>query len=145
MINGIITPMVTPLLFDNVSLDVKSTETLIEHIISGGVHGLFILGTTGEATNLSYKTRIELIIESCKIVNNRIPVFVGITDTSIEESIALAAVSKKAGAAAVVAAPPYYYGLGQIELYKYYCSLAEQLPLPLYLYNMPLHTKTNID
>ncbi|WP_439129825.1 dihydrodipicolinate synthase family protein [Polaribacter sp.] len=145
MINGIITPMVTPLLSDNLSLDIKSTKKLIEHIISGGVHGLFILGTTGEATNLSYKTRIDLIIESCKIVNNRVPVFVGITDTSIEESVKLASVSKKAGATAVVAAPPYYYGLGQIELYKYYWSLADQVSLPLYLYNMPSHTKTNID
>lgn len=145
MINGIITPMVTPLLSDNLTLDLKSTKKLIEHIISGGVHGLFILGTTGEATNLSYKTRIDLIIESCKIVNNRVPVFVGITDTSIEESVKLASVSKKAGATAVVAAPPYYYGLGQIELYKYYWSLADQVSLPLYLYNMPSHTKTNID
>ncbi|WP_439132702.1 dihydrodipicolinate synthase family protein [Polaribacter sp.] len=145
MINGIITPMVTPLLSDNVSLDVKHTKNLIEHIISGGVHGLFILGTTGEATNLSYKTRAKLIIETCKIVNNRIPVFVGITDTSIEESIALAAISKEAGAAAVVAAPPYYYGLGQIELFKYYWSLADQVALPLFLYNMPSHTKTNIE
>lgn len=145
MINGIITPMVTPLLSDNLSLDLNGTKKLIEHIISGGIHGLFILGTTGEATNLSYKTRIELIIESCKIVNNRIPVFVGITDTSIEESIKLASISKEAGATAVVAAPPYYYGLGQIELYKYYWSLADQVSLPLYLYNMPSHTKTNID
>tara|TARA_R110002124_G_scaffold153411_1_gene320483 strand:+ start:590 stop:1504 length:915 start_codon:yes stop_codon:yes gene_type:complete len=145
MINGIITPMVTPLLSDNLSLDLIGTKKLIEHIISGGVHGLFILGTTGEATNLSYKTRIELIIESCKIVNNRIPVFVGITDTSIEESIKLASISKEAGATAVVAAPPYYYGLGQIELYKYYWNLADQVSLPLYLYNMPSHTKTNID
>lgn len=145
MVNGIIPPMVTPLLQDNLSLDVKGVHNLINHIISGGVHGLFILGTTGEATSLSYKTRAQLIVESAKIVAGRVPLFVGISDTSIEESLNLANISKQAGASAVVAAPPFYYGMGQIELYKYYWSLADQLPLPLFLYNMPSHTKINIE
>lgn len=143
--SGIIPPMVTPLLSDNLTLDVNGVKNLVEHLISGGVHGIFILGTTGESTSLSYKTREQFIIESCRAINGRVPVFVGITDTSIEESIHLAIIAKKARAAAVVAAPPYYYGLGQEELYKYYWSLADQLPLPLFLYNMPSHTKVNID
>jgi 4-hydroxy-tetrahydrodipicolinate synthase len=143
--SGIIPPMVTPLLSDNLTLDIKGVQHLVEHLVSGGVHGIFILGTTGESTSLSYKTREQLIIESCKAVNGRVPVFVGITDTSIEESIHLALIAERAGAAAVVAAPPYYYGLGQEELYKYYWRLADQLTLPLFLYNMPSHTKINID
>ena len=143
--SGIIPPMVTPLLSDNLSLDLDGVKHLVEHLILGGVHGIFILGTTGESTSLSYKTRELLIVESCKAVNGRVPVFVGITDTSIEESVTLALIAKNAGAAAVVAAPPYYYGLGQEELYKYYWSLADQVNLPLFLYNMPSHTKINID
>ena len=54
-LNGIIPPVVTPLL-DNNTLDVKGLEKLIEHLLSGGVHGLFILGTTGEATSLNYNS-----------------------------------------------------------------------------------------
>lgn len=126
-------------------MDVDGVKHLVEHLVSGGVHGIFILGTTGESTSLSYKTREQLIVESCKAVNGRVPVFVGITDTSIEESVRLALVAHNAGAAAVVVAPPYYYGLGQEELYKYYWSLASQVELPLFLYNMPSHTKINID
>lgn len=143
--SGIIPPMVTPLLSDNLSLDLEGVKHLVEHLVSGGVHGIFILGTTGESTSLSYKTREQLIVESCKAVNGRVPVFVGITDTSIEESVNLASIAQIAGAAAVVAAPPYYYGLGQEELFKYYWSLADQVSLPLFLYNMPSHTKINID
>lgn len=143
--SGIIPPMVTPLLSDNLTLDVDGVKHLVEHLVSGGVHGIFILGTTGESTSLSYKTREQLIVESCKAVNGRVPVFVGITDTSIEESVRLALVAHNARAAAVVVAPPYYYGLGQEELYKYYWSLASQVELPLFLYNMPSHTKINID
>ncbi|MEY4431965.1 MAG: hypothetical protein RLZZ44_95, partial [Bacteroidota bacterium] len=145
VVRGIIPPMVTPLLSDNVSLDSNGVKQLVEHLIAGRVHGIFILGTTGESTSLSYATRKQLIVETCKIVNNRIPVFVGITDTSIEESVQLADVAKSSGAAAVVAAPPYYYGLGQEELFQYYWKLADQLSLPLFLYNMPSHTKINID
>lgn len=145
VVKGIIPPMVTPLLSDNVSLDINGVKKLVEHLIAGGVHGIFILGTTGESTSLSYATRRQLIIETCTVVNNRVPVFVGITDTAIEESVQLADVAKASGAVAVVAAPPYYYGLGQEELFNYYSKLADQLSLPLFLYNMPSHTKINID
>lgn len=136
--------MVSPLL-DNNRLDIEGLERLIEHIIQGKVHGIFILGTTGEAPSLSYSLRRELIKRTCQQVNDRIPVMVGITDSAPAESIALAKISAEMGATAVVAAPPYYFGLDQTELADYYQQLADQLPLPLYLYNMPSHTKINID
>ena len=60
LIKGIIPPMVTPLAGKD-ELDVKGMERLIEFIIKGGVHGVFILGTTGEGPSLSYKLRYELI------------------------------------------------------------------------------------
>ena len=140
---GIVPPMVTPLLNDH-TLDKIGLERLIDHMINGGVHGLFVLGTTGEGTSLSYSLRGELIALTCKRVNGRIPVMTGITDSAPEESIALAEVAAKAGVKAVVAAPPYYFSMSQDELFNYYWSLADRLPLPLYLYNMPSHTKVNI-
>lgn len=141
---GIIPPMVTPLK-DEDNLDLEGLEKLVNHIIAGGVHGLFILGTTGEATSLSYELRHELVKCTCEIVQKRIPVLVGITDTSVAESFRLAETAKVEGAAAVVAAPPFYFSLGQPELIEYYEHLAERLPLPLFLYNMPSHTKINIE
>lgn len=140
-LRGVIPPMAT-LLLDDDHLDKAGTAQLIEHLIAGGVHGIFVLGTTGECTNISYKLRRELISLTCEKVDGRVPVLVGITDTSLEESLALSRLSKEAGAAAVVAAPPYYYGLGETELIAYFKKLADALPLPLYLYNMPSHTKT---
>ena len=140
---GIVPPMVTPLLNDD-TLDEIGLERLINHMISGGVHGLFVLGTTGEGTSLSYRVRRELIDLTCKMVGGRIPVMAGITDAAPEESISLAKTAAKAGVQAVVAAPPYYFSMSQDELFNYYWSLADRLPLPLYLYNMPSHTKVNI-
>ena len=82
-LKGIIPPMITPLLGRD-TLDTKGLDNLIEHILGGGVHGLFILGTTGEGPSLSYRLRYELIERTCKQVGGRVPVLVGITDTSLQ-------------------------------------------------------------
>jgi len=139
-LRGIIPPMITPLL-DRDTLDVAGLERLIEHILSGGVHGLFILGTTGEAPSLSYRLRYELIDRACKQVNGRVPVLVGITDTCFTESVNIANKASEGGAQAVVLAPPYYFPAGQAELLEYLEHLTPELPLPLFLYNMPSLTK----
>ena len=141
-LRGIIVPMVTPLL-ERDTLDVAGLERLIEHIIAGGVHGLFVLGTTGEAPSISYTRRFELIERVCTQVQRRVPVLVGITDTSFVESVKIACKAKEAGAQAVVLAPPYYFPAGQPELLEYLQHLTPELPLQLFLYNMPSYTKQN--
>ena len=110
-LRGIIPPMVTPLL-DRDTLDVAGLERLIEHILAGGVHGLFILGTTGETPSLSHRLRHELIERVCAQVRGRVPVLVGITDTSFVESVELGRKAAQVGAQALVLAPPYYFPAG---------------------------------
>lgn len=140
---GIIPPMLTPLLSDW-KLDAHAVQKLIDHLIAGGVHGIYILGTTGESTSLSYQTRRALITAAAKHINARVPLLVGITDTSIEESLALANLAYDQGASAVVATPPFYFHLGQEELYEYYWDLADRSKLPVFLYNMPAMTKISM-
>ena len=117
-LRGIIPPMVTPLL-DADTLDVAGLERLIEHILAGGVHGLFILGTTGEAPSLSHRLRQEFVERVCAQVNGRVPVLVGITDTSFVESLNLAQKAADLGAEGLVLAAPYYFLAGQAELLEY--------------------------
>jgi len=137
---GIIPPVITPLKEQN-KLDIKGIYHLIDHILSGGVHGLFILGTTGEGPSLSYDLRYEMTQRVCSHVDGRVPVLVGITDTSFTESIRLSKKAADVGANAVVATPPYYFAPNQVELITYFQALADRSPLPLFLYNMPSHTK----
>lgn len=141
-LSGIIPPLVTPLL-GNDTLDVESLENLVEHLIAGGVHGLFILGTTGEEQSLSYRLRKQMISETSRINAGRLPLLVCITDTSIVESVNLAKYAAENGASAVVSAAPYYFATGQPELAEFYEDLLKELPLPLFLYNMPSHVKVN--
>lgn len=141
-LQGIVPPLITPLL-DSDTLDIEGLEKLIEHVIKGGVHGIFILGTTGEGPSLSFRLQTELIRESSRILNKRLPLLVGISHTSIVESIRLSQVAYEAGADAVVSAPPYYFTLSQSELVQFYENLVHSLELPLYLYNMPNMTKVS--
>ena len=142
-LKGIIPPMITPLK-NYEELDIHGLQNLIEHLISGGVHGLFVLGTNGEAPSLSYNLRKEVIKRTCELVNHRIPVLVGISDTSLAGSIEIAEYSKSVGTDAVVVAPPYYFPVDQEEMIEYLEVLASKLTVPFLLYNMPSHTKVHL-
>lgn len=142
-LKGIIPPMITPLTAEG-QLDHKGLERLIEHMISGGVHGIFLLGTNGEAPSLTYGLRKELITKACKQINHRVPVLVGISDTSFQGSIDIAEHAKESGADVVVIAPPYYFPISESEMTDYLESLVPKLPLPFMLYNMPSCTKMHI-
>jgi 4-hydroxy-tetrahydrodipicolinate synthase len=141
---GIVPPLVTPL-HDRDTLDVEGLGRLVEHVLAGGVAGLFALGTTGEGPSLSHRLRRELVSRVVGQVRGRVPVLVGITDTSFVEAVALARDAAAAGADAVVLAPPYYMPEGQPELREYLEHLLPELPLPLLLYNMPPLTKVPWD
>ena len=143
-LHGIVVPMVTPLTF-NAEIDYKATEKLVEHLISGGVHGIFVLGTTGEAQSLSAAQRESFVEFVGKHINGRTRCIVGVSDTSIADSIKLAAVAKAAGAEGVVATPPYYFAPSQSDMVNWFTALADASPLPVYMYNMPSHVKVNID
>lgn len=142
-LKGIIPPVVTPLI-DNNTLDIQGLENLVEHLLSGGVHGLFMLGTTGEATSLSYKLRKELIKRTSELVNHRVPVVVGITDTSFYYSLEMAEYTASMGLDGVVIAPPYYMPIAQEEMREYLENLVPKLPLPFLMYDMPSCTKMHM-
>lgn len=140
ILGGIVPPLVTPLLSRD-RLDVEGLENLIEHTLEGGVHGLFLLGTTGEGPSLSHRLRREVVEFACRQVAGRVPVLVAVTDTSLPELLELAHFSAEQGAAGVVLAPPYYFGAGQAEVIEFVEDVLAELPVPLVLYNMPALTK----
>ncbi len=138
-LRGVITAMITPLL-DRDTLDVAGLERLIDNLVNGGVNGLFILGTTGEAPSLSYSTRRAVIENTCRYAAERVPVIVGITDTSYTESLRLGRHAAESGAHGLVLAMPYYFSASQRELTAYVQRLVTELPLPVFLYNAPSNT-----
>ena len=142
-LHGVIPPVVTPL-NEDYSLDTVGLETLIEHLIAGGVHGLFILGTTGEGPHLSHALRKEVISETVRINNSRLPVLVGVTDTSIEELLDMSDYAKEAGVNAVVLAAPFYAPLHQSELEEWMKVVIPKIELPVILYDIPSHINVKL-
>lgn len=138
-LRGIITPLVTPLVRG--TLDLAGLERMIEHVIAGGVNGIFVLGTTGEGPSLSYSLREQVIRETCKAVRGRVPVLASVTDTALAESERVAELAADAGADAVVLAAPYYFQYSQSDLLHYVELAAFTFSLPLFLYNIPHLTK----
>ena len=143
-IAGIVPPLVTPLA-DRDEIDHAGLERLIHHQLAGGVAGLFVLGTTGEGPSLSERLRREMIITCSRLIDGSVPLYVGITDTSLVGAIELARFAAENGATTAVAAPPFYFPAGQTELQHWFTELADALPLPLLLYNMPGCTKIAIE
>ena len=147
-LRGLVTPLVTPFAPSNQlepSLDADALERLIEHVIHGGVHGIFLLGTTGEYPSLGRELRQEVVRRTCAAVNKRVPVLVNIADTAPAETLRLAEIAVEAGADAVVLAPPYYFQHSLDDLLCYLEQVTKRLQLPLFLYNIPHLTKTSFE
>jgi 2-dehydro-3-deoxy-D-pentonate aldolase len=142
--HGIIPPLVTPL-DEQGQVDLAGLERLVERLIAGGVHGLFVLGTTGEGPSLTQNLQQLVVSAVCDQASGRLPVLVGITNTVWAHSLEVADAAFAAGAAAVVLAPPYYLPMTQAELIGYTERLVDRLPLPVMLYNMPSCCKTWFD
>lgn len=143
-IRGIVPPLVTPLTDDGL-LDVEGLGRLIEHVLEGGVHGIFLLGTTGEGPSLSGELQREVIRQACKAVDRRVPLLAGISHSCLADSLALANFAAEEGCDAVVATPAYYFPQSQDDVLAYFRTLIAQLPLPLMLYNMPAVAGSTIE
>ena len=134
--SGVIPPIVSPLLAAD-QIDAPAVSRIVQHLISGGVSGLFVLGTTGEGPSLTPQMRAEMIELTCAAAAGQVPVLVGVTETCLAASIALATHASRCHAAAIVAAAPFYFDVSQQALESWFDALATASPLPLMLYNMP--------
>lgn len=143
-LKGIIPAMVTPLNEDN-TINNEATTELVEHLIRSGVHGLFILGTNGEFYALTEEQKLRLCQIVVKAVDGRIPVYAGAGAISTEMTIDLANKMKKMGIDAVSVITPFLIQLRQEEVYLHYQQIAEEVDLPIVLYNIPKNTGINIE
>lgn len=135
-LHGIIPPMCTPRNLDG-SVDVASIKTLADFLIGGGVHGLFVLGSTGEFALLTDAQRRQVIEETVKAAAGRVPVLAGIMETSTVRSIEAGLRAKEAGAQAAVLSAPFYIRTSQSEIITHFRAVKEAVGLPLMAYDVP--------
>lgn len=141
MFEGIITPIVTPVNRDeNQSINFEALKDLIEHLISHGVKGIFLLGSNGEFHVIDEEEKIELARQTIKIVNHRVPVFVGTGCCSTKETVRLSKKMEELGADALSVITPYFLKPSDDDLYVHYKAVADSVDIPIILYNIPKAT-----
>ncbi len=135
-IHGIIPPVATPMQ-PNEDIDLPRLRWFIDHLISSGVHGIFVLGTNSEFYALDEREKQEIIATAVAHVNHRVPVYAGTGAESTREAVRLTKMAEREGANGVSVITPYFVSPTQQEIFDHYRRIAEQTTLPVILYNNP--------
>jgi 2-dehydro-3-deoxy-D-pentonate aldolase len=139
MFDGLMPAMVTP--FDEQGeLDLGAAEAVIERFVASGVSGISPLGSTGEATHLTFDERKRFAGEVVRITSGRVPLVVGIGSSGTAEAVELARHAEGAGADAVLAVSPFYWKVGEAALFNHFATVANSVEIPVLLYNIPMLT-----
>ncbi|MGX9356695.1 dihydrodipicolinate synthase family protein [Roseobacteraceae bacterium S113] len=141
---GIYTPLVTPY-HDDHTINAPALAETVEHLVSAGVHGIIVAGTTGEYYAQSMEERLELMEHVHNLIAGRVPTIVGTGAMRTEDSIIYAKAAKTIGAdALLVATPPYAYPTGR-EIALHALAIDRAVDMPAMLYNYPGRMSVNMD
>ena len=143
ILKGCGTALVTP--FTNDGINFEELRKLIEFQILEGVDSLIICGTTGESSTMSLDEKKSVIEFSIKVTNRRVPIIAGTGGNNTKEVINLSKFAEKAGADALLLVTPYYNKTTQKGLISHYSKIAENVDIPIILYNVPSRTGINIE
>lgn len=135
-LRGIIPPVATPML-TNEDLDLPRLRWFIDHLISEGVHGVFVLGTNSEFYALDEAEKQAVIATAVEHVRGRVPVFAGTGAESTREAVRLTKMAQREGVDGVSVITPYFVLPSQSELIDHYRRIADNTSLPVILYNNP--------
>src|SRR6202051_4499849 len=135
-IRGIIPPVATPMQA-NEDLDLPRLKWFLDRLITSGVHGVFVLGTTSEFYALDDREKLEVIATAVEHVHGRVPVYAGTGAESTREAVRLTKMAQKEGVQGVSVITPYFIMPSQQEIFDHYRRIAENTSLPVVLYNNP--------
>ena len=140
---GVLPAVVTPLTSEG-NVNEKALRKLINYLIDGGVHGLFVIGTTGEFYGLTPEEKREVAQIAVDEAKKRVPVYVGTGAMTTRECVMLTNIAEESGADAVSVLTPMFINPSQDELYLHYKTIAQNTGLPVLLYNNLPKTGVNI-
>ncbi|MFG2500366.1 dihydrodipicolinate synthase family protein [Streptomyces sp. NPDC048441] len=141
-LSGVVPPVCTPLDAAG-DVDTASLARLVEHLVAGGVHGLFVLGSSSEVAFLTDQQRALALETVVDAVQGRVPVLAGVIDMTTPRVVEHARDALAAGADALVATAPFYARTHPIEIARHFRILRERVDLPLFAYDLPVcvHSK----
>lgn len=140
---GIIPAMVTPL-YEDESVNYDALKEHVDFLIKNGVHGVFVIGTTGEFYALSLEEKRNIIRAAIEAADKRVPVYAGTGGITTKEVVELTQMAEEEGVDAVSILTPMFISPSQDDLYKHFKTVAENTSLPVILYNNVPRTGVNI-
>ena len=143
-IKGVVVPMVTPLRADGVTVHEKGVHQLVERLVTDGVHGVFVGGTTGEVWALDDEQWSRLVRFAKEALRGRAPLYAGVSHHSTAGAVVRAHLAEKLGADIVVSLAPYYIPPGQADIVRHFQALAAATALPIIVYQYPGIVKASI-
>ena len=143
LFKGSAVALITP--FMNDSIDYQSMWKLIEYQIENGTDAIVVCGTTGEASTLSYEEQLECIKFCVDVVDKRIPVIAGTGSNCTKSAVKMAKSAEKLGVDGLLVVTPYYNKATQNGLIKHYGMIAQNVSIPIIMYNVPSRTGCNIE
>lgn len=141
--SGVVVPMISPFTPAG-AIDEPAVGRIVEYLVSNRIGGIFPAGTTGESMSIPPEDKRQLVAATVKFVKKRAMVYAGIASNCFRESVEAAKAYQDAGVDAVVAHMPSYYPLNDTEIETYFLRLADNVKLPLVLYNIPITTHHSI-
>lgn len=135
-IKGIVPPLAIPL--KDGQLDIASLERHIERMITAGIDGLFVLGSSGEVAFSTDERRDQILREAKRIVAGRVPLLAGVIDTETERVIEHIRQADEIGVDAVVATAPFYALQSVVEIRRHFELLREATDTPIWAYDIPV-------
>lgn len=143
-IQGIITPNLTPMNLDE-TINYEALTEEINRLIDNGIHGIFPVGTNGEAYALSFEEKVNIFRATVKAVDGKVPIYAGTGCVTTKETIALSKKAENIGVDVLSIVTPYFAQLSQVEIYRHFKAVAEAVNIPLILYNIPARTGNHIE
>jgi 4-hydroxy-tetrahydrodipicolinate synthase len=134
---GILPALVTPFTADGKSVDEERLRALVDHCIKMGVHGVVPCGTTGEFVNMTDDEKKKVIKIVVDQVNGRVPVIAGTGSSGTDQTVEMTKYAKDAGVTAALIVTPYYLKPADRGIYEHYSTIANEVDLPIILYNIP--------
>jgi 4-hydroxy-tetrahydrodipicolinate synthase len=135
--------IVTPFKNDS-SIDFAALGRMVNHVITGGVNYIVVMGTTGESATLTKDEKKAIISYVVEVTDNRIPLVVGIGGNSTQEVINCVRHTNFTGVDGILSVSPYYNRPNQRGLFQHFKAIATCSPIPVIIYNVPGRTCSNI-
>lgn len=142
-IQGVYPALCTPINEDE-TVNEKSLRRLLDYELQGGVHGIFVLSSTGEFFGLRDDEKRRALRITVDHVHGRVPVMAGAFGISTKEAVRMAEMAQEEGADCISVLTPVLITPNDEEIYRHYRSIAASTDLPVTLYNNPARTHVNI-